>query len=91
VERNQEQYVKKSINNLYMTVTLLPKCDIVFVLYLFKIIMRPTMSKGSKFYQKKKQDQMRIDRQVAELKSKLLSYSPQQLDRARREADKWVV
>ena len=46
------------------------------------------MSKGSKFYLKKKQDQLRIDGQVAELKSKLLSYSPQQLDRARREADK---
>ena len=46
------------------------------------------MSKGSKFYLKKKQDQMRIDGQVAELKSKLSSYSPQQLDRARREADK---
>ena len=55
---------------------------------IFTKIMRPTMSKGSKFYQKKKQDQMRIDGQVAELKTKLLSYSPQQLDRARREADK---
>ena len=45
-------------------------------------------SKGSKFYKKKQQDQLRIDGQVEELKSTLSRYSQQQIDRARRESDK---
>jgi len=47
-------------------------------------------SKGSKFYKKKQQDQLRIDGQVEELKSTLSRYSQQQIDRARRDTDKIV-
>ena len=44
-------------------------------------------SKGSKFYKKKQDDQVRIDRQVAELQLTLSRLRPDQLDQARKEAD----
>ena len=47
-------------------------------------------SKGSKFYKKKQDDQVRIDRQVAELQLSLARLRPDQLEKARKEADGWV-
>ena len=48
-------------------------------------------SKGSKFYKKKQDDQVRIDRQVAELKLSLSRLRSDQLEKARKEADGWVI
>ena len=48
-------------------------------------------SKGSKFYKKKQDDQVRIDRQVADLKLSLSRLRADHLDKARKEADGWVM
>merc|ERR1719391_1141300 len=44
-------------------------------------------SKGSKFYKKKQEDQVRIDRQVEDLKLSLSRLNPEQIEASRREAD----
>ena len=44
-------------------------------------------SKGSKFYKKKQEDQVRIDRQVADLKLSLSRLNPDHIEASRREAD----
>ena len=44
-------------------------------------------SKGSKFYKKKQEDQLRIDGQVADLKLSLSRLRPDHLLNARKEAD----
>ena len=44
-------------------------------------------SKGSKFYKKKQDDQVRIDRQVTELQLSLSRLHSDQIEKARKEAD----
>ena len=44
-------------------------------------------SKGSKFYKKKQEDQVRIDKQVEDLKLSLSRLNPEQIEASRREAD----
>ena len=44
-------------------------------------------SKGSKFYKKKQEDQLRIDGQIADLKASLSSLRVDHLESARKETD----